>query len=626
MAFRLILSEIESNIKKIIAQHGFQNVEFVVELAKPGFGDFTCNVAFLLAKQLGKKPYDIAQIFAADYQKHLGNYLARSEAHKSGYLNFYSNQATLNNLIIKSSLDENFGFIDIGKKKSVVVEHTSVNPNKALHIGHIRNLVIGDTVVRILKKTNHDVKVLNYVDDSGLQVADIIVGFKYGGFSESPQAGQKFDHYCGDQVYVKTTEKYETDKKLGEYRHKVLQDLENPNSELAKFASMITRKVLAEQLKTCWKMGVYYDCLNFESQIIHSRLWDKIFEMLKQMKLAKFEKEGKNKDCWVIEAEGEEDKVLVRSNGVATYIAKDIPYAAWKLGIVDDPFYYKEYTKQSNGTILWETTLDKNNNQKMKFSGQQVITVIDSRQTRLQKIITSLVAKLKQEKDTYSHLSYEAVTLSSDTVATIGHEIEGKQAQMSGRKGIYINADEVIESLEKKIFDEAKKRNDDLDNATLCKIASDVASGTLRYEMIKQDLDKMITFDLKKSLSLEGDTCSYLQYSFARASRILEKAGLEPKFDSSFELLRTDHETDLLKMIAKFDICINDAASNLSPKVIARFCYDLAVSFNSFYEHVPVLDNENKDLVNERLCLVYCFKSTLERALDLLGIATPQRM
>jgi len=194
LTFRLILTEIESNIKKIITQHGFQEVEFVVELAKPGFGDFTCNVAFLLAKQAGKKPYDIAQIIAEDYKKSLGNYLAKAEAHRSGYLNFYSNQK-LNNLIIKSSLDENFGFTDIGKKKSVIVEHTSVNPNKALHIGHIRNLVIGDTVVRILKKTNHDVKILNYVDDSGLQVADIIVGFKYGGFSEASQNEKKFDHY-----------------------------------------------------------------------------------------------------------------------------------------------------------------------------------------------------------------------------------------------------------------------------------------------------------------------------------------------------------------------------------------------------------------------------------------------
>ncbi len=625
MAFRLILAEIKSNIKKIISQHGFQDVEFVVDLAKPGFGDFTCNVAFLLAKQLGKKPYDIAQLFAEDYTKHLGNYLAKAEAHKSGYLNFYSDPK-LNNLIIKSSLEKDFGFIDIGKKKSVVVEHTSVNPNKALHIGHIRNLVIGDTVVRILKKTNHDVKVLNYIDDSGLQVADIIVGFKYGGFSDSPPAGQKFDHYCGDEVYVKTTAKYEADKQFAESRHKVLQDLEDPNSELAKFASVITRKVLAEQLTTCWKMGIYYNCLNFESQIIHSKLWDKIFEMLKKMNLVKFEKEGKNKDCWVIEAQGEEDKVLVRSNGVATYIAKDIPYAAWKLGIVDDPFYYKKYSVQPNGTVLWETTLEKNNNQKLEFNGQKVITVIDSRQIRLQKIISNLIAKLKSEKDAYSHLSYEAVTLSADTVKAIGHEIEGKQAQMSGRKGIYINADDVIESLEKRIFEEAKKRNTDLDSKTLSKIATDVAVGTLRYEMIKQDLDKMITFDLKKSLSLEGDTCSYLQYAYARASRILEKADFEPKFDSLFESLSTDHEINLLKMIAKFDICINDAANNLSPKVIARFCYDLAVSFNSFYEHVPVLDNENKDLVNQRLCLVYCFKSTLEKSLELLGIATPQRM
>lgn len=626
MSLSKVLKEIESSVQDIVKKLGFDSAPFSVDLAKPGFGDFTCNVAFLLAKQAKKKPHQIAQDIASEYSKNLGPNLKKVDAHQSGYLNFFANQGKINSIVINAALDENYGTVDLGGYMSVVVEHTSVNPNKALHIGHIRNIVIGDTISRILQKTNYNVKVLNYIDDSGLQVADVIVGFKHLGFSENPPKGQKFDHYCGDTVYVQTTEKYETDKELEEKRRKILQELEDESSDTAKFGKKITRMVLAEQLKTCWEMGVTYDCLNFESQIIHSKLWSEIFEKMKSMNLIKYETEGKNANCWVIEAPGEEDKVLVRSNGVATYVAKDMPYAAWKLGIVADPFYYKEYAKQSDGKILWETTLEKNSHQKMSFSGEKVITVIDSRQARLQKIITNLMEKFKHKKDAYLHLSYESVTLSGDTVQSLGLEAEGKQAQMSGRKGLYINADSVLDSLKQRVLVESKKRNEDLDESSLNKIAKDVAVGTLRYEMIKQDLDKIITFDAKKSLSLEGDTCSYIQYSYARAKRILEKANSSPDFEVSFDALCTEHEINLIKDIGRLDICIKDAAQNLSPKVIARYCYELAVSFNGFYEHVPVLNIDDEKLVNARLCLVFCFKSTLEKALNCLGISAPNRM
>ena len=627
MTFKILLEEIHLNIQKIIDELELPQVSFVVEPTKLNFGDVTCNVSFLLAKHLKKKPYEVAKIISEKYQPYLGKLIKKVDAHQSGYINFFANYSQLNAIILKASVKDDYGFLDLGKKSRIVVEHTSVNPNKALHIGHVRNIIIGDTVARILRQANFDVKVLNYIDDSGLQVADIIVGFKYGGFSENPPHGQKFDQYCGDVVYVKTTEKYSSNPKLEETRKKILQDLEDEKSDIAKFAEKITKKVLSEQLKTCWKLSASYDCLNFESQIIRSGLWKHVFEKMKEMKLTHLEKEGKNANCWVIKGEkNEEDKVLVRSNGTATYIAKDIPYAAWKLGLLPDPFYYTHYATQENGKILWQTTLDKSTESKQDFTADKVLTIIDSRQSRLQKIITNLMSKFKSDEKAYVHLGYESVTLSSTTAKTLGIDTQGKNTQMSGRKGLYVNADSIIDLLERKTFEETKKRNPELDEKILQQIAHDVAVGTIRYEMIKQDLDKIITFDLSKSMSLEGDTAPYIQYTHARASRILEKAGFVPNFGVSFELLDNEFEIALIKQIGKFDLQIADAANNFSPKVIARYCYTLAVTFNAFYEHVKVLDDKNKSLINERLCLVSSFKSTIHNALGLLGILSPNMM
>ena len=627
MAFLDLLTKVRYNINEIVKNQGYENVNFSVDASKPGFGDITCNVAFLLSKHLKQHPHDISKIISSLYPIEPNSEIKNVTAHPTGNINFEINYEFFNNHVISASIQDNYGQLDIGNKKKIVVEHTSVNPNKALHIGHIRNVVLGDTVARILRKVNFDVKVLNYIDDSGLQVADIIVGFRFAGLSDNPPDGKKFDHYCGDDIYVKTTEAYKSDKSLEEKRHQVLEEIEDENSEISKYAKNITRKVLDEQLKTVWELDAFYDCLNFESQIIHSKLWEIIFEKLKADNLVRLESSGDNTGCWVISADGEDDKILVRSNGVATYIAKDIPYAAWKLGLVDDPFSYKIHTLQSNDQTLYETTLDEpsQHDDKTDFFGDSVITVIDNRQKRLQKIVTDLMSKFKH-KDAYVHLGYESVTLSSDAVMTLGSDTDGKSAQMSGRKGLYINADLVIENLKAKVFQESKKRNDDLDESHLTQIARDVAIGTIRYEMIKPDLDKIITFDLNNSLKLEGDTCSYIQYSYARASRILEKSNIDPNFDVNFANLLDPYETELVKMISMYGIHVNDAANNLSPKIIAKYCYLLSTTFSSFYENVKVNTAETPELKNSRVCLVHAYRSTLKNAFSLLGINTPERM
>ena len=634
MVFIELLENIRRKTADILDARNYSPVQFSVESAKPGFGDITCNVSFLLSKQLKKSPQGISDELSKLYKFDDLPQIKKVESHSSGYLNFKIDYTKFNDIVILASIEENYGSLDIGKKEKIVVEHTSVNPNKALHVGHIRNVILGDVVSKILKKGNYDVKVLNYVDDSGLQVADIIVGFTELGFSQESASNEKFDHYCGDTVYVKTTEKYESDKELEEKRHDILKQIEDRSSEVSKMAQIITRKVLNEQLKTVWNLGVFYDCLNFESQIIHSKLWEKIFEKLKSDHQIKYDDSGDNAGCWVIPAEGEDDKILVRSNGVATYIAKDIPYAAWKLGLVDDPFSYKIHSTQKNSQTLYETTL--HGDKKLNFSGSKVITVIDNRQIRLQKIVSGLMAKFKEE-GAYKHLGYESVTLSADTVKSLGKSVQsisesgsksmkGHSAQMSGRKGLYVNADTVLETLTKRVYDESKSRNENLSESELQNIANTVAVGTIRYEMIKPDLDKIITFDLKNSLRLEGDTCSYIQYSYARASRILEKIQTKPNFNSGFELLSSEHEKNLIKKISMFDVHVNDAVNNLSPKVIAKYSYDLAVTFSSFYEHVKVLTSETPELLNARLCLVVSFQKTLKGSLCLLGIDAPERM
>ena len=678
MTFRSLLDQVKENIDDILHHMGVPSVPFGVYPSKPGFGDVCTNAPFLLSKHLKKSPQVISKILFEEYNKnnHNKELILCAKPHVSGYLNFFANWHGLSRQILTGIIHEKFGSVNVGDDSSITIEHTSVNPNKPLHIGHIRNIVIGDTISRILKQANYTVHVLNYIDDSGLQVADILVGFTHLGFPEESPHGKKFDHYCGDDVYVKTVKQYETKPELYTIRKKTLQDLEDGTSQTAVLADRITRKVLAGQLETCWRLLVSYDCLNFESQIIRSGLWNRAFEKLKKMNLIELEHTGKNAGCWVIRGDHTKkkdsrmdnlldgdtahnensihavytkdtdnvntvqddkynpDKVIVRSDGTATYMAKDIPYAAWKLGLVDDPFGYIRYNQkgQVDSKTLWQTTLDPSDS-KMNFTGDRVITVIDSRQSGLQGMVTDLMGRFKSRPDAYVHLGYASVTLSSDTAKILQVDTGGKQAQMSGRKGLYVDADFVYDTLYKKVMDETKRRNvsqqsSQISSDEISDIAHDVTIGTIRYEMIKQDLDKIISFDLEKSLNLQGDTAPYLQYTGARASRILERSehSLSAVNDVDYGLLTEKTEIALIRRMGLYETCVIDAANNLSPKVVARYCHDLAVDFNAFYESNKVLGVDNPRLENARLFLVYAFRIVLEKSLYMIGIPAPQRM
>ena len=641
MTLRILLHEVRELVSSALTSAGYPVIEFdVSEPPQHAFGDLSCNVAFLLSKHLKKPPTKIATELAEAIRPRLqGSYILSADP-AGGYINFRANHARLSPATLSHVLSnpENYGYPNSGQDMHIVIEHTSINPNKALHVGHMRNVIIGDTLYRIMRATNHRTTVLNYIDDSGVQIADIVVGFKFAGFPVAPPTkNQKFDHYCGDEVYVKINEIYEKDPEVAEKRKLVLKEIEEGKSEIARFAMEITLRVLQEQLKTCWRMKAHYDLLNFETHIVGSKLWSKAFELLKSNGIAKYETEGKNKGCWVIEGKEkeEEDKVLVRSDGTATYIAKDIPYAAWKLGLVEDPFYYQEYTKQWDGSTLYATTLADGSNSKSigkKFNGgQRVITIIDSRQSRLQRIISQVLSKIGVGgSHKYFHLSYEAVTLSSDTAKEFGIDIGDRQfMHMSGRKGIYVNADYVLDALHTKAYKEVKTRNPDFSDQQLNKIADEISISAIRYNMIKQDLDKIITFDIKESLSLEGDTGPYLQYAYARSQRILEKSEqsiIAGKTDFAFDRLTNESEIALIKEIAKLDLVVENAAKSLCPKSLARYAYNLAMTFNLFYEKVPVLREQDNEVRMARLGLVKAFGIALKNTLEVLGITALDRM
>jgi arginyl-tRNA synthetase len=349
MSLRSLQSEAHLLLNKLLLERKIDDINYtLLEPQNTEFGELTSNIAFHLAKRFHSTPYVIAKeiaeslSFILNSQKSKVSLLKAVEAHPSGHINFSADWDRYSRAVVSGILDEGYRKFDFGLGRRVIIEHTSVNPNKALHVGHLRNMIIGDVLFRILSSVNYDTKVFYYVDDSGLQVADIIVGFLFAGFPiNPPDPNTKFDQYCGDEVYVKINDLYNKNPELQEKRKFVLRSIEEGSSDISKFAKEISQRVLKDQLKTCWSLKVRYDLLNFESNIVASKLWARMFDKMKNKDIAVFQANGKNKDCWVIKGtEGDEDKVLVRSDGTLTYIAKDLPYAAWKLGLLPDPFLY----------------------------------------------------------------------------------------------------------------------------------------------------------------------------------------------------------------------------------------------------------------------------------------------
>ena len=651
MTLKVVIQQIREIINKSLIDLKYEVIEYdVSEPPKAEFGDLTTNVAFLLSKRMAKKPIEIAREIvdnSINFQiTNSGNnsLILNANAHVSGHINFNINYVNFNKFLLAMVKKNNLLLPNIGQNKKIVIEHTSVNPNKALHIGHLRNVVVGDSLYRLFKMTNHKTLVLNYIDDSGVQVADLIVAFRFAGFNpDNMDKNFKFDQYCGE-IYVKMNELYKTNLDLIEKRKLVIKEIEQGNTELAQFTNYIVEKIVKQQLVSCWRIKSRYDLMVIESQILLSKLWEKTLNLLKDRNIIHFSTEGKNINCWVIKDEHNEEKVVIRSDGTATYIAKDISFAVWKLNLVDDPFTYTKFSLQWDNSILWksmlksETTqnsLHENNLVLGENSPSKVITVIDSRQARLQKIISSVISEIDPNIQNYIFLGYETVALSPYTVQAIGKELDEKNKKvihMSGRKGIFINADNILDELHKKAYSEIRKRNFDFDETTTEEIAEGIAVSAIRYNLLKQDLDKMITFDMKEALNLDGDTSLYLQYSFARAMRILEKGRStieefinERNDNIRFDLLNHKIEVELIKEISKFNLIIEEALNSLNPKILAKYANKISTKFNLFYENLPVLGTDLFLKVN-RLMLVMVFVNVLANLFEILGIESFSRI
>ena len=636
MSFKKFINEANEAVKFSLKKLDIRNETFnLTEPTRDEFGDLSCNIAFLLTKELQKSPQVIASMLVEQYHQFHNetysnqSYISSVDVHESGYINFQANLALIGKEVISHILKNDASMMDIGKRKKVIIEHTSVNPNKALHVGHLRNVAIGDTMYRILRDTNYDVRVLNYVDDSGLQVADILVGFLFLKFPVTPPNHNiKFDTYCGNEIYVKVNELYEKDPTLIEKRKSLLKKLEEGDPQINLFASEITSKVLKDQLRTCWRMKARYDLLNFESHIIISKLWEKTFERMRNENIIIKETEGENAGCWVFGSDVEGTKVIVRSDGTATYIAKDIPYALLKVGTLEDQFKYQVFLKQWDNTTLWSSTTDdlKETNQPNFFPAEDSITVIDNRQTRLQKIIKEILNKFESNSNRYMHLGYGPVLLSNRTAKDLGMESEDqKSVQMSGRKGVFVDADFVLDTLYRKAKEETIKRNSEITGKDLERTSEEIAISAMRYSLIKNDLEKELKFDMIDSLSLDGNSGPYLQYAYARCCRLIEKSKTN-SFSGDASILTDPIEYRLIKHLSKYAISIEDTINNMEPKLIALYAYDLATMFNLFYEKLPILKGSDAEISRARVSLVEAIRKILKIFISFVGITPLERM
>lgn len=665
MIIENVISEIRLSLEVVLTFYNLTKSEINFEISEPhvkDFGDFSTNICFLLAKKLKKSPYEIAEhivntILPTSSILMNKNGLIESVSFVNpGFINFKINNKVFVREFFKKvannpkSEPENKDFSE--PYELILIEHTSVNPNKALHVGHLRNAVIGDCLYRILRTAGKDVRVINYIDDSGVQVADIIVGFKHAGFStriddqEIPKEKTKFDHYCGNEIYVKTNDLYKNRPDLVIKRKSILKELEDPESETSRFTQTIVDRVLRDQLTTCWNLRCRYDLLSFESQIVQSNLWTDIFLILRDKEIIYYEKVGKNAGCWMYKSAKEGDKVLVRSDLTLTYFAKDIPFAVWKLGYLRNPFDYVFYANQWDASILYRTNIKKNRceiSEAKSDSGKEtmidfnrvskVITIIDSRQERLQNLLVEILGKLGMDSK-YKYLGYEPVILSQNSLDSLGISADDKNSlHMSGRKGIYIEADRALSILEERSKVETRNRNPELSEEEIAFISKQISISAIRYFFIKFDLGKMITFDINESLSLEGDTASYIQYAYARGKRVEDKkieANLlkkQNKLENRIEILDfSSTEIELIKHLCRYEIELNLAANNIDPKVLSKYLFELATMFNNFYEKSPILKEKNEMLATHRALILNSTLEILKRCMNIIGITPLMRM
>ncbi len=635
-------------------------------------GDLATPVAFELARRLRKAPRAIAQELAGAIGPLEG--VRRVEATPNGYLNIFLDRPAF----LTARLAGKTGRSSPPTEAKTIVEHTAINPNKAAHIGHLRNSALGDTLVRVLRFREQAVEVQNYIDDTGVQVADVVVGFRelehqtLDGIREIANS-TRFDYYCWD-LYARVTDWYTQDKERLKIRAAALHDIEHGQSEAAAIAAFTADRIVRCHLKTMARMNVDYDLLTWEGDILRLQFWARAFEILKQKGAIYLQTEGRLAGCWVMRIESEEapepqsddadaapategddsdnEKVIVRSNGTVTYVGKDMAYQFWKFGLLGHDFRYRVFGDRAEGGPLWATTAvaeDASNGHPQFGAAGTTYNVIDVRQSYLQKLLKQALTTLgyRDQAEHCIHFSYEMVALSRQTAATLGYiSSEGAAdedkgfVEVSGRKGQGVKADDLLDALEKYALTEVVKRNSELGTQECERIAHLIAVAAVRYLMIKYSRTKVIAFDLAEALSFEGETGPYLQYAVVRAQNIFNKLrdrdGLHEAEvlqglagTPASELEGADGSHDLWALVleaARLDDVVEQVVRTLEFSVLAKYAFGLAQSFNAFYHRYPILNEERPEVRRWRAAGVSYFRRQLTRTLDLMGIAVPPRM
>ena len=647
------------------------------------FGEYALPIAFELAKKLRKAPRKIAEEIVAGVGAIPG--FEKFEVAGGGYINVRVNRAELATALAGDE-SPTAGVLP-GK---VLVEHSSINPNKAAHIGHLRNAILGDTFVRLLRFAGREVDVQNYIDNTGVQVADVVVGFmhieqKSRAQIEALAAAPRFDYVCWD-LYARVAHWYEEDKSNLEARAATLRSIEEGNNETAAIADLISVAVLKRHLETMDRLDIEYDFLPRESEILHLHFWDAAFAKLKEAGVLTYEAEGKNKGCWIMRRAGtsaakglttegtedteeskiteEDQKVIVRSNGTVGYVGKDIAYHMWKFGLLGRDFGYRKFYRYPNSHDCWISTTDGDMDHPHFGDVAEIYNVIDARQAEAQNTVIEALRGLGHDEaaDRYTHFSYEMVALTPRCAAELGYTLSEEDKarpwiEVSGRKGFGVKADDLLDALIAAAGKEVDGRHPALSAAERASIATQIAIGALRFFMLKFTKPSVIAFDFNDALSFEGETGPYVQYAAVRATNIFRKGGLDPERfcrDSAgrvsmasghgdargdeASLVSTgdfsrflrgesgDEIWELWLSAAKTSYIVRQCIATTEPAYLAKHAFQLAQLFNTFYHRYPILSEADEGRRKFLLATAAVVRRELIRVLAAMGIGVPPVM
>ena len=624
------------------------------------FGELSTPIALQLARTLRKAPKVIAQEIVASLGLPEG--FAEFEVAGAGYIN-----ARLDRSVQVHAIAAGETTRSASAGLNAIVEHTSINPNKAAHVGHLRNSILGDTFVRLLRAAGQKVDVQNYIDNTGVQVADVVVGFLHLEghsladvhvlFEQLKREGTRIDYYCWD-LYARTSQWYEQGsdeekaarKKL---RYDTLHALEQGGNETAAAAELISTAVLHRHLETMLRLDIEYDFLPRESEILHLKFWEAAFEQLKLKGVLYLENEGKNKGCWVMTRPGadvvegdlnEDAKVIVRSNGTVTYVGKDIAYHLWKFGLLGKDFGYKQFFTYPDHEC-WISSVQGEEEHPHFGAAAAIYNVIDARQSDPQANVIQALRGMgyTEQADRYTHFSYEMVALTPRCAVELGYDVSAEDLarpyiEVSGRKGFGVKADDLIDKLIAATRAEVEARQTGRDEAERQKIAEQIAIGALRYFMLKFTRNSVIAFDFKDALSFEGETGPYIQYAVVRARNIFRKAGTTPEavlaefgaaHGGAVDFVSGEENEDIWALwlrAARRTLVLDQCIASSEPAYLAKHAFQLAQEFNNFYHRHHILTEEDPARKTFLLATAAVALRELVIALEWLGIESPEAM